>query len=109
MMVGGVATAAAIRTFPFRVFSFPKEIKLAEPLSMYSITYQNQFANVGTMYGISRNGVFEFGDDRRGWKKISQEIDIEEAKRMFPGQFHWQDKDRVRYSVLQPDGSVVDV
>lgn len=25
-MVGGVAAAAAVRTFPFRVFSFPKEI-----------------------------------------------------------------------------------
>ena len=28
-LVGGLATAAAVRTFPFRVFSFPKEIKLA--------------------------------------------------------------------------------
>ena len=27
MLVGGLATAAAVRTFPFRVFSFPKEIK----------------------------------------------------------------------------------
>jgi hypothetical protein len=26
LMVGGLATAAAARTFPFRVFSFPKEI-----------------------------------------------------------------------------------
>jgi hypothetical protein len=26
MMVGGVAAAAAVRTFPFRVFSFPSEI-----------------------------------------------------------------------------------
>jgi len=25
-LIGGVATAAAVRTFPFRVFSFPKEI-----------------------------------------------------------------------------------
>jgi hypothetical protein len=25
-LVGGVATAAAVRTFPFRVFSFPKEV-----------------------------------------------------------------------------------
>jgi len=28
MMIGGIATAAAVRTFPFRVFSFPKEISL---------------------------------------------------------------------------------
>jgi hypothetical protein len=27
-MVGGIATAAAARTFPFRVFSFPSEVKL---------------------------------------------------------------------------------
>jgi len=26
LMVGGVAAAAAVRTYPFRVFSFPKEI-----------------------------------------------------------------------------------
>lgn len=107
-MVGGVATAAAVRTFPFRVFSFPKEINLAEPLSMYSITYEHQFANVGTMYGISRDSVVDIGGGLVGWKKVSREIDIEEAKRIFPGPFHWQDKDRIRYSVMQPDGSVVD-
>jgi hypothetical protein len=27
LLVGGLATAAAVRTFPFRVFSFPSEIK----------------------------------------------------------------------------------
>jgi hypothetical protein len=27
-LVGGVASGAAVRTFPFRVFSFPKEISL---------------------------------------------------------------------------------
>jgi len=26
MMVGGLATVAAVRSFPFRVFSFPKEV-----------------------------------------------------------------------------------
>ena len=31
MMVGGVAAAAAVRTFPFRVFSFPEKIQLANP------------------------------------------------------------------------------
>lgn len=29
MMVGGVAAAAAVRTYPFRVFSFPEEIRVA--------------------------------------------------------------------------------
>jgi hypothetical protein len=35
MMVGGVAAAAAVRTFPFRVFSFPKEIELIEYPPMF--------------------------------------------------------------------------
>ena len=34
-LIGGVASAAAVRTFPFRVFSFPKEIKLASSWEMY--------------------------------------------------------------------------
>lgn len=29
-LVGGVAASAAVRTFPFRVFSFPQEIALTE-------------------------------------------------------------------------------
>ena len=28
-MMGGVVAAAAVQSFPFRVFSFPKEIKIA--------------------------------------------------------------------------------
>lgn len=30
MMLGGVAATAARRTFPFRVYSFPKEIVVSE-------------------------------------------------------------------------------
>jgi hypothetical protein len=30
-LVGGIATAAAVRTFPFRVFSFPRQIRLETP------------------------------------------------------------------------------
>lgn len=30
-LVGGLATAAAVRTFPFRVFSFPTEVEIANP------------------------------------------------------------------------------
>lgn len=29
-MIGGVATAAAVRTFPFRVFSFPTDIVIPD-------------------------------------------------------------------------------
>lgn len=31
MIIGGVAAAAAVRTFPFRVFSFPAEIVTPSP------------------------------------------------------------------------------
>lgn len=31
MLVGGVAVAAAAPSFPFRVFSFPSEVKIAQP------------------------------------------------------------------------------
>jgi hypothetical protein len=30
-LVGGIATAAAVRTWPFRVYSFPSELKIFEP------------------------------------------------------------------------------
>jgi hypothetical protein len=30
-MVGGMAVGAAVRTFPFRVYSFPSAIKIASP------------------------------------------------------------------------------
>ena len=40
MVVGGVAVGAAVRTFPFRVYSFPTDIKIASanefPAWMYS-------------------------------------------------------------------------
>lgn len=33
-MVGGIATAAAVRTWPFRVFSFPSGVELASRLTI---------------------------------------------------------------------------
>ena len=38
-LVGGVALAGAARTWPFRVYSFPSEIKL-EPASWLSCSYE---------------------------------------------------------------------
>jgi hypothetical protein len=109
MMVGGVVAGAAVRSFPFRVFSFPKEIVVPERLSLYSIPYGDCYNPTGTMYGISRNGVFEFGGAQGGWKKVSQEIDIAKARKMFPGPFRWQGaKGVIRRSLLMADGSVVD-
>lgn len=37
MLVGGVAVAAAVPSFPFRVFSFPTEIKIA-PVAEISVS-----------------------------------------------------------------------
>jgi hypothetical protein len=31
LMIGGIAAGAAVRSWPFRVFSFPAEITIAEP------------------------------------------------------------------------------
>lgn len=36
MMIGGVAAATAVRSFPFRVFSFPSEIVQPYPLVLGS-------------------------------------------------------------------------
>lgn len=74
-MVGGVAAAAAVRTYPFRVFSFPKGIawnsweyypagtwpNLLTPLSLNGLPYfigdEDHPITTGTFYGIRRNEV----------------------------------------------------
>lgn len=55
LMVGGVSTAAAVRTFPFRVFSFPKEIVGPNYDLMLDITlqrYATKMSMVMIMDGI---------------------------------------------------------
>jgi hypothetical protein len=37
LMLGGVAATAAVRTWPFRVFSFPSEVTIASPLDFYKL------------------------------------------------------------------------
>lgn len=32
MLIGGIAAAAAVRTWPFRIYSFPAEVKAPSPL-----------------------------------------------------------------------------
>lgn len=74
-LISGLAATAAVRSFPFRVFSFPKEIKLANaadygvfwedwqrwgvgnsaPLFLNGIPYWSDVPpTVGTFYGIQR-------------------------------------------------------
>lgn len=71
LLAGGLAAGAAVRSFPFRVFSFPKEIIvprvgdialtdippyiLGAPRSLHGIPYWSDVPpTVGTFYGIAR-------------------------------------------------------
>lgn len=126
-LIGGVATAAAVRTWPFRVFSFPS--KITRPLPEF-VTLDQNFIHLGKdgvwrvdsvgshLIGAHRlEGLPWYADNwlgdsigiKRSPNPFANEIEIEEAKRLFPGPFHWEGPNGVRYSRLQPDGSVVDV
>jgi len=45
MLVGGVAATAAVRTFPFHVFSFPSEVKIA-PAGLTAETLNEEYNKV---------------------------------------------------------------
>jgi hypothetical protein len=49
--IGGVAAASAVRTWPFRVYSFPAEIIAVNPLPFY---YQAALMNIDLRYGYGR-------------------------------------------------------
>ena len=103
-MVGGIAASAAVRTWPFRVYSFPKEIHISRfgPLVELpdQVTLETTYFNDGfTVWKIDSIGTHILSSER---------FTMDEATRIFPSPFHWQDYDKLRSSVLQPDGSVVD-
>jgi hypothetical protein len=51
MMIGGVAVAAAVRQFPFRVYSFPAKIEIADRLWVQDIrTGKFYRANSGNLH-----------------------------------------------------------
>ncbi len=61
LMVGGVATAAAVRTFPFRVYSFPTEVKLVTPTtaSLFQDVYATgQSKNFAQLLAPGLRGTF---------------------------------------------------
>jgi hypothetical protein len=45
-MVGGVATAAAVRTWPFRVYSFPTELRLLSIEELKRIYVERAMASI---------------------------------------------------------------
>ena len=45
-MIGGVAAAAAVRTFPFRVFSFPTDLRIVNPI----VGQTNYFSGCSASY-----------------------------------------------------------
>jgi hypothetical protein len=58
-LIGGLAASAAVRTFPFRVFSFPKEIELPEYGTIFPALFNPEPVWVGIwVSGI--NGPYRF-------------------------------------------------
>lgn len=77
-MVGGVAAATAVRTFPFRVFSFPSQIKVATIGEYYDYASFSSAANaeawdeivakcaeeLGHRAGLTMNALYRLEYDR---------------------------------------------
>jgi hypothetical protein len=61
--VGGIAAAAAVRTWPFRMFSFPENISVEPILSANSIRYLRAFDPIQGKF-ISRFDVLY------GWQQV---------------------------------------
>ena len=79
-MVGGVAATAAVRTFPFRVFSFPSEIKVVHrfpkmlaPGLLNPIYYNREALDV-----LKKNFAFST------WEEIEQS---EKLVKLYTGRF----------------------
>jgi hypothetical protein len=69
-LIGGVASTAAVRTFPFRVFSFPKEAKIAE---------KAMACEWPAMFGPPK-GVALYGSAIGGQPRFLRMISVEEAR-----------------------------
>ena len=70
MMVGGIAAGAAVRTFPFRVFSFPKEIVPQVYETEWMTTYLRTIS--GVQWFLAHNSPMYF-----------KEISVEGTKLLF--------------------------
>lgn len=73
MMIGGIAAQAAVRSFPFRVFSFPTEIIRIRPMFIPPINRYNPYP-IGKLVKVlgfavnDSNGLYLCTED--GWKLI---------------------------------------
>jgi hypothetical protein len=65
-MIGGVAAAAAVRTFPFRVYSFPTEL-----------SYPGRLSTPGPYWG------YDFDPATNTWAAV-QAIELENLRREIP-------------------------
>lgn len=104
-MIGGVATVAAVRTFPFRVFSFPKDINIGNWGGLHLNPYPGRLCvpNIkpdfhvreiwrsacgGTRayfqgaYFINKDGIYEAMPGY--WRKINDEIAIAAPPETYP-------------------------
>jgi len=83
MMVGGVAAAAAVRTFPFRVFSFPQEVKPSNYWlgADYGFGDQTVLTRVAIMRAmeqmkdrigrVSQETIYLHPDELKRWKSLA--------------------------------------
>jgi hypothetical protein len=93
-MIGGVAAAAAVRTFPFRVFSFPKEIAIATIADLpdfhirelWRSTAGGDRAYFQGAFFINKHGIYE--QMPYYWRKIDEEIIIAKPIEPYP----WQER-----------------
>lgn len=67
-LVGGIAASAAVRTFPFRVFSFPSEIHIPTTIGppIYDYTICPPLFSVGDLINIDNELVVVTGVNLAG-------------------------------------------
>jgi hypothetical protein len=64
LTVGGIAAAAAVRTWPFRVYSFPSDIKLLSlPFQVGDWVQFEEDAEVMRLVALSKKPVLLVDDD----------------------------------------------
>jgi hypothetical protein len=76
LSIGGIAAAAAVRTFPFRVYSFPSEIVPAEPPGYWAYVRDPDGAFEDVLSQTPTYFYRQFGDSFRIWVPQRQLIHV---------------------------------